>query len=169
MAETKHTLSDVLKRLVLDIDNMNSFLFSLRDMLESNSENVSIDQRQPDGTSTIISVPSFGYLKGKVEEIDNNFNTLISANGDVVGLRSANGDVRKFQLKKTSQLITELETASTRPLNVPNSFKVKNNWFFESFLNPLLYVGIDVSTILTDDIDRFAVKRIIINIIGHVS
>lgn len=163
MAETKHTLSDVLKRLVLDIDNMNSFLFSLRDMLESNSENVSIDQRQPDGTSTIISVPSFGYLKGKVEEIDNNFNTLISANGDVVGLRSANGDVRKFQLKKTSQLITELETASTRPLNVPNSFKVKNNWFFESFLNPLLYVGIDVSTILTDDIDRFAVKRIIIN------
>ena len=108
MAETKHTLSDVLKRLVLDIDNMNSFLFSLRDMLESNSENVSIDQRQPDGTSTIISVPSFGYLKGKVEEIDNNFNTLISANGDVVGLRSANGDVRKFQLKKTSQLITEV-------------------------------------------------------------
>ena len=37
MAETKHTLSDVLKRLVVDIDNMNSFLFSLQDILESKS------------------------------------------------------------------------------------------------------------------------------------
>jgi hypothetical protein len=163
MSDTKHTISDVLKRLVVDIDNMNSFLFSLQDILESKSENVAIDQRKDDGSSTTISVPSFGYLKGKIDEINTNFETLISANSNVVGLKSANGDVRKFELKKTSQLIAELENAVNTSLTVPTSFKVKNNWFFESFLNPLLYVSLDISSILTNYIDRFAVKRIIIN------
>jgi hypothetical protein len=161
--ETKHTLSDVLKRLVVDIDNMNGFLFSLQNILESSSENVTVSQTSVDGTKTNITVPSFGYLKGKIEDINTKFDTLISANGDVIGIKSSNGDVRKFELKKTSQLITDLEAVKNATFTVPGSFKVKNNWFFESFLNPLLYVSLDIAAILTDDIDQFVVKRIILN------
>lgn len=161
--ETKHQISDVLKRLVVDIDNMNSFLFSLQNMLESQSENVSIDQTKADGSISTISVPSFGYLKGKITDLNAKFDTLISANSDVIGIKSSNGDVRKFELKKTSKLIKDLESIQDSSFDIPTSFKVKNNWFFESFLNPLLYVSLDINTILTDDIDRFVVKRIIIN------
>jgi hypothetical protein len=165
--ETKHTLSDVLKRLVVDIDNMNKFLFSLQNILESSSENVTVSQTKIDGTSTNITVPSFGYLKGKIEDINTKFDTLISANGDVIGIKSSNGDVRKFELKKTSQLIKDLENVQNSTFTVPSSFKVKNNWFFESFLNPLLYVSLDISTVLTDDIDQFIVKRIIVNSVNN--
>lgn len=165
--ETKHTLSDVLKRLVVDIDNMNSFVFSLQNILESSSENVTLSQTKVDGTSTNITVPSFGYLKGKIEDINTKFDTLISANSDVIGIKSSNGDVRKFELKKTSQLITDLENVQNSTFTVPSSFKVKNNWFFESFLNPLLYVSLDISSVLTDDIDQFVVKRIIVNSVNN--
>jgi hypothetical protein len=165
--ETKHTLSDVLSRLVVDIDNMNNFLFSLQNILESSSENVTVSQTKVDGTSVNITVPSFGYLKGKIEDINTKFDTLISANGDVIGIKSSNGDVRKFELKKTSQLIKDLEAVQNSTFTVPNSFKVKNNWFFESFLNPLLYVSLDVSSILTDDIDQFVVKRVIVNSVNN--
>ena len=68
--EVKHTLSDVLKRLVVDIDNMNSFLYSLQNILESKSENVNVNQTKNDGSIYSINVPSFGYLKGKIEDID---------------------------------------------------------------------------------------------------
>ena len=163
MAETKNTISDLLSRLVVDVDNMNSFLYSLQTMLESQSENISITQRLNDGTTKVINVPSFGYLKGKINDINSKFDTLISANDDVIGIKSSNGDVRKFQLKKVSKLIQELEDIKTTNVTIPTSFGVKNNWFFESFLNPLLFVGVDVSSILTDDIDQFNVKRIIIN------
>ena len=163
MAETKNTISDLLSRLVVDVDNMNSFLYSLQTMLESQSENISITQRLNDGTTKVINVPSFGYLKGKINDINSKFDTLISANDDVIGIKSSNGDVRKFQLKKISKLIQELEDIKTTNVTIPTSFGVKNNWFFESFLNPLLFVGVDVSSILTDDIDQFNVKRIIIN------
>ena len=165
--ETKHTLSDLLKTLVVDVDNMNGFVFSLQDMLESKSENVSISQTNDDGTSYSISVPSFGYLKGKIEDINSRFETLLSANDDVLGIKSANGELRKFELKKTSTLISDLEAVSGAEFTVPTGFQVKNNWFFESFLNPLLYLSLDISSILTDDIDQFAVKRIIINSVNN--
>ena len=99
--EVKHTLSDVLKRLVVDIDNMNSFLYSLENILESKSENVSVSQTKEDGSAFSINVPSFGYLKGKIEDINNRFDTLLSTNADVIGIKSSNGEVRKFELKKT--------------------------------------------------------------------
>lgn len=161
--ETKNTLSDVLKRLVVDIDNMNQFVFSLQNILESSSENVTISQTKIDGTKSNLNVPSFGYLKGKIEDINTKFDTLISANSDVIGIKSSNGDVRKFELKKTSKLISDLEKVQTSTFTLPSSFKVKNNWFFESFLNPLLYISLDISSILTDDIDQFVVKRVILN------
>jgi hypothetical protein len=161
--ETKNTLSDVLSRLVVDIDNMNKFVFNLQNMLESSSENVTISQSKIDGTSSTINVPSFGYLKGKIEDINSRFDTLLSANNDVIGIKSSNGEVRKFELKKTSELIKDLEKVQSATFTAPSSFKVKNNWFFESFLNPLLYVSLDISSVLTDDIDQFVVKRIIVN------
>jgi hypothetical protein len=160
---TKNTISDLLSRLVVDVNNMNGFLHSLEKILESKSENVSISQTLDDGTLTNINVPSFGYLKGKVDSVETKFNTLVSNNDDVIGIKSANGDVRKFELKKVSKLIKELEEIKNTNLSVPTSFGVRNNWFFESFLNPLLFVAIDVSSVLTDDINQFDVKRIIIN------
>lgn len=165
--ETKHTLSDVLKRLVVDIDNMNSFLMSLENVLESKSENVSVTQTADDGSTYTINVPSFGYLKGKIDDINTRFDTLLSTNSDVIGIKSSTGDVRKFELKKTSTLLEELESIQDASVSVPTEFRVKNNWFFESFLNPLLYVNLDISGILTDDIDRFVVKRIIINSVNN--
>jgi len=165
--ETKHTLSDVLKRLVLDIDNMNSFLFSLENVLESKSENVNVTQTKSDGTPYSINVPSFGYLKGKIEDINTRFDTLLSTNDDVIGIKSSNGEVRKFELKKTSQLLEELENIQNTSFSLPTEFGVKNNWFFESFLNPLLFVNLDIANILTDDIDSFVVKRLIINAVNN--
>lgn len=163
MAGSKNTLSDLLSRLVIDVDNMNAFLYSLQNILESQSENVSISQTLNDGTTTIINVPSFGYMKGKIEALNSQFDTLISANDNVIGIKSSNGDVRKFELKKVSKLIQELEEIKSTSFTLPTTFGIKNNWFFESFLNPLLFVAVDVSTILTDDIDKFSIKRVIVN------
>ena len=167
MSSTKHTLGDVLARLVNDIDNMNEFMFGLQNILESKSENVTITQTKGDGSKYSITSPSFGYMKGKIEDISTNFDTLLSTNNDVIGLKSADGEVRKFELKRTAQLLSELEAVKDTNITLPTEFRVRNNWFFESFLNPLLYVGLDIEPILSDDIDQFVVKRIIINSVNN--
>lgn len=167
MSETKHSISELLSRLVLEVNNMQGFMMNLQSMLESKSENVTITQTKEDGSTYSINVPSFGYMKGKIDDINSRFDTLLSTNNDVIGIKSSNGEVRKFELKKTSQLVTELEAIQDASLSVPSEFRVKNNWFFESFLNPLLYVSIDLTGILTDDMDDFVVKRIIINSVNN--
>ena len=146
---SKNTISELLARLVVDVDNMNAFLLSLEKILESKSENVTISQKLEDGTIQDINVPSFGYLKGKIDNLSNNFETLVSANDNVIGIKSSNGDVRKFELQKISKLVQDLEKVSDTSVNIPTEFGIKNNWFFESFLNPLLFVSINVSSILT--------------------
>ena len=161
--KVQNSLQDVLKRLSVDIDNMTSFLHSLNNILISKSDNVDVSQTKDDGSKYTITVPSFGYMKGKIEDINNNFNTLINNNDDVVGIKSENGDVRKFELQKVSSLINDLESIGDVSFTVPSDFRVKNNWFFESFLNPLLFVSLDISSIITDDINRFSVKRLVIN------
>ena len=163
MPNVQNSIQDVLKRLAVDIENMNSFLFSLNNVLVSKSDNVNITQTKDDGSQYQITVPSFGYMKGKIEDISNNFNTLINTNDDVIGIKSSNGDVRKFELQSVSSLISDLENVQGTSFDVPTDFRIKNNWFFESFLNPLLFVSIDISSILTNDINRFSVKRLIIN------
>ena len=166
MSNTTNSLQDLLARLAIDIENMNSFLFSLNNMLESTSDSVDITQTKNDGSQYVINVPSFGYLKGKINDLNENFNTLINTNDNVIGIKSSNGDVRKFELQNISSIINDLEDVENSTFNIPTDFRIKNNWFFESFLNPLLFVSINISAVMSSDISRFAVKRIVVNSIN---
>ena len=166
MSNTTNSLQDLLARLAIDIENMNSFLFSLNNMLESKSDSVDITQTKNDGSQYVINVPSFGYLKGKINDLNENFNTLINTNDNVIGIKSSNGDVRKFELQNISSIINDLEDVENSTFNIPTDFRIKNNWFFESFLNPLLFVSVNISAVMSSDISRFAVKRIIVNSIN---
>ena len=102
-------------------------------------------------------------MSGRVNNIENKFNELLKGNANQLGVRDADGNLRKFELKDLSSVIADLENVSKVGVVVPTNFNYKTNWFFESFLNPLLYVNIDTSTISTDpDINKFEVKRLII-------
>jgi hypothetical protein len=157
----KHTLSALLAELGVDITNMQEFLNKLSQILSTNSDTVTITQKQQDGTTVQHLVPSFGYLSGKIDNIESKFNSLLSANSNEIGVRDENGVLKKFELKDVSTLVSELNQVSTISLSAPNEFGYKANWFFESFLNPLIFVKSDVSALLTNDIDKFEVKRII--------
>jgi len=159
----KNSISDILAELAVDIANMQEFLSKLSLMLNTNADSVSIDQVLQDGSSKTFKVPSFAYLTNKVESIDSKFNSLLTGNGSEIGVIDEDGKTRTFELKDISQIVSDLENSSTSTINKPTTFKYKNNWFFESFLNPLLYIDIPVENFITStDIDKFQIGRIII-------
>lgn len=157
----KHTLSALLAELGVDISNMQEFLNKLSQILSTSSDTVTINQIKQDGTSVQHLVPSFGYLSGKIDNIESKFNSLLSANSNEIGVRDENGVLKKFELKDVSTLVSQLNQISTISLNAPSQFGYKENWFFESFLNPLIFVKSDVSAVLANDVDKFEVKRVI--------
>lgn len=159
---SKNSLSDYLAELGVDITNMQEFLNKLSMMLTTSSDSVSINQKLQDGTTKNFIVPSFAYLTNKVNAVDNKFNSLLTGNANRVGVIDENGNVKTFELQDVSNVIEDLDSVSGKTVRTPTSFKYKSNWFFESFLNPLLYIDIPVEGIVTSDIDKFEVGRVII-------
>lgn len=163
---TKNTLNDVLADLGVDLNNLDNFLVQMNQVLSTTSSSVTISQVQRDGTTTTVTVPSFGYLAGRINNLSSMFETLLNANSNVIGVVDEDGNARKFQLQNVATLVTDLEAINAGSLTVPTTFQAKPNWFFDQFLNPLLYTSIDVSAYMSDNVDRFEVKRMIINTEG---
>jgi hypothetical protein len=163
MAQTTSSLSDYLAQLGIDVNNMQEFLNKLSQMLSTKSDTVTVTQTLSDGTTQNFLIPSFGYLSGKVSNIENKFNDLLNGNSNQIGIKDANGNVKTFELKDVSSMVSELDAMNTKSVTVPTSFNYKSNWFFESFLNPLLYININVSTVTSDvDVNKFEIKRLIV-------
>jgi hypothetical protein len=162
MADTS-SLSDYLAELGVDVNNMQEFLLKLSVSLSAKSDTVKVTQTLQDGSTKDFQIPSFGYLTTQVQNLDQKFTDLLSGNANQLGIKDASGTLKTFELKDISTVIADLENVSSTGVAVPDSFNYKTNWFFESFLNPLLYINIDTSTITTDtDINRFEVRRLII-------
>lgn len=159
----KSSLTDYLAELGVDINNMQEFLLKLNTSLSTKANSVSVTQILQDGSTAKYNIPSFGYLNTQIQNIEEKFNSLLSGNANQLGVKDKDGNLRTFELKDISTVIDDLERVSSTGVAVPAAFNYKTNWFFESFLNPLLYVNIDTSTITTDpDINKFEVIRVII-------
>jgi len=156
------TLSDYLAELGVDIGNMQEFLNKLSLMLTTPADTVTINQTLQDGSNKEFDVPSFAYLKNRINAVDTKFNSLLTGNGNRVGTVDENGQLRTFELQDISQVVADLESVSSKNVVAPANFGYKTNWFFESFLNPLIYIDFPVDSLATSDVDRFAVKRLII-------
>ena len=160
------TLSDFLAELGVDINNMQEFLLKLNQMFTTTNDVVTFTQTSigADGNTVVTNLPviSHASLVNKVKNIDDKFNTLLEANGNRVHVTS-NDTTKSFELLDISSVIKDLNSVSTKVVTAPLNFNTKTNYFFESFLNPLVYIDLDVSEITTStEIDKFEITRIII-------
>ena len=158
----KTTLSGLLAELGVDINNMQEFMNKLSQILSTNSDTVTITQTLQNGETVSTLVPSFGYLSGKIDNVESKFNALLNNNANELGVRDENGVLKKFELKDISSVVAELDQVATQSIAAPNTFNYKANWFFESFLNPLIYVKANVANMINNDVDKFEVKRLIL-------
>jgi hypothetical protein len=90
--------------------------------------------------------------------LNSNVKSLAGLDENSATVRNSDGTYSQVYKSKTLK-----EPTSPSELQVPSSFKVKDNWFFESFLSPLLYVSVDVTGKIPENSDRIVIKRIIAN------
>lgn len=163
MAIKKENLPEFLRKLHILYSNMQEFLNKVSISLTSTDDYIDVNYQNLDGTTSTTKIPGLGYMKSEITAINNEMDSLINANDETITLRYKDGSVKNFEMKRLSALIDDLESIQDRSFNVPSDFRVKNNWFFESFLNPLLFISIEIEDFLDSGVDRFAVKRVIVN------
>lgn len=158
LPSTNNSLTQFLAQLLRVQKNSMEIVGKLSEMTTSNAYTVTMTLEDSAGATQSYDVPTFGRILNDVQRLENNFASLIGQDGTDVIVRMPDGSFKKiFQ----SSLFREPREISS--LSVPATFGRKNNWFFESFLNPLLYVSFDVTPYVEFDTQQVAYKRIIVN------
>lgn len=156
--QSKNNLSDLLsKLLVLNNNSVESFS-RINEAITSDSESVTLDIENADGTKDTFTIPSFGWLKNSIERLNNNINAVSNIKGSGSTVRLSDGTYRKVlasKLPSAAPTITQL--------NSVNTFKIKSNYFFENMMNPLLCVTLDLTGQVSNDVERVLVRRYILD------
>lgn len=143
---------------------LEEFLAKFSESTTSYADYTEFNWTDANGETQKMKIPSIGHMKTDISEVKQQLEELIKNNDDKIVLKYGDNSVRTFEMKKVSALLDNINKISDTSFDVPTEFKAKANWMFESFLNPLLYVGVNVSEFIKDnDVKKFAVRRLILN------
>lgn len=157
-SSTNNSLTQFLTQLLRVQKNSMEIVGKLSQVTTSSAQSVFINLEDSAGTTTQYEVPSIGHIGNEISRIDKNFNSIIGLDGGNVTVRMSDGS-----FKKIIQSSLFKEPKKIGQLLVPSTFNSKNNWFFESFLNPLLYVSFDITNYVDYNTQQVAYKRLILN------
>ena len=161
--ESKETMPQFLARLNMLYSNLLEFSSKFAEAMNSSAETVTAYQLDSAGTISELVIPSIGYYTSEVKTLQQQFESMLYANNNEIALQFTDGSVKKFDMQQMSQLVQTLESVADMSFPVPTDFRTKTNWFFESFLNPLMMVNLNVSSLVSGaDVQRFSVRRVIL-------
>lgn len=159
MANTKNSISSLLEQFLTLESNALAMLSAISTATTTTAENVTVNTTNTaTGVVTPMLIPSFGAMTANIARLDANIQQL-------AGLGDANAVIR-LPDGTTKQIIASSILTDPPPpsaIAVPSTFSIKNNWFFESFLNPLLVINFDVTGQIPANMTQAVVKRIIVN------
>jgi len=156
---TSHSVDTIFTELLRTNANALEIITQVNAATTSSNTEVIAKVTLSDGTIQKFSFPSFSYLKNELARIDNEIQRLLGISDGSVSVRLADGTYSKIFLEK---FLVEPDKMSNLP--IPNQFFKKSNWFFEQFLNPLLYVSFDVKDKIVDNAERVLVKRLLLQL-----
>lgn len=155
----KNSLSTLINNLLRINQNGLEILNKLSDITTSNSEVVEIDVIDENNQINKVFVPSYGQIRSEINRLDNNIKQLSGIGESNANIQLQDGSFRKLILSNL-----QLEGSTIDSINSPTNFESKTNWFFESFLNPLLYVSFNFTNQIPSDTERCKVQRFILNL-----
>ena len=158
MSTTHNSISSLLEQFLRLEKNSLEIISKLSEVATSSADSVSFNLTQEDGTIKSMPIPAFGFMNNKIDRVDNTVQNLAGLGDASTVIKLPDGSTKKIFAASIIR-----DPAPIPSLQVPQGFNIKNNWFFESFLNPLLYVSFDVTGKVPDDMRKAVVKRFISN------
>ena len=155
----QNSISTLLPELLRLFNNSLESFEKVNQAITSNRDSVTVDIQNEDGTISKVTIPSFGFLKNQLDTVQGNINAITNVTGAGSSVRLSDGTFRKLVLQKLPTEALDLTS-----LNSVNQFGFKSNWFFESLINPLLYVTFDVTGQVPIDTERAIIKRYILDL-----
>jgi hypothetical protein len=138
--------------------NIVDILTKINTVATTTEPSVNVQIFDDNGVLRNFAIPSVNSLKAEIDRLNNNINSLYSID--------TTGSLIQTSPNTFKKLITvdlNREPAPIRGLGTVNSFKATNNWFFDSMLNPMLSVEIDLSGQVENNVRKVLVRRYIVD------
>ena len=155
---TQNSISSLVAQFLRLQKNALEIINGLNQVATSTNDTVEIQLLDEFGFPTTSSIPAYGYLRSQIQRLDSNIEALAGLGQNFSTIKNPDGTYS--QIYKVEPLRDPLPLVG---LPVPSTFSTKDNWFYESFLSPLLYINVDVTGQIPDAADRILLKRIIAN------
>lgn len=144
---------------IVKLNNNNvQLLVGLNEVVSSNLSEVDVTIIDSSDQSSTVSLPTVGFLKSEIDRINQNIKILSSLDNKGAIVQPANNVFRKIILADLNQ-----EPNSIGDLNQILNFSAQNNSFFDSLLNPMLNIEIDLTDKIEDNVRKVISRRYIIN------
>ena len=153
-----NSISQIIRQFLEMNQNTLESYEKVSEAITTDKKSVTVDLFDQNGNLKTVQVPAFGYLKREIERLDQNFKSLSGLGQGDAAVKMADGTFRQIQKSKL-----KTPAANVTSVAAPNTFVTKTNYFFESFLNPLLSIQLDVAGQVPADTEKIKVKRYIID------
>jgi hypothetical protein len=137
--------------------NVVDILSKINTLVTSSEPSVTVDILDQSGIARQFNLPSIGYLKSELDRLNNNINSIYSINEAGALIQPTNGT--KFKKIVTIDLNREPNDLGT--LNLVSYFKSAKNWFFDSMLNPQIFIEMDLSNKVESNVRKVLSRRYI--------
>lgn len=137
--------------------NVVDILSKINTLVTSSDPSVSVNILDSSGVLRQFNLPTIGYLKSEIDRLNNNINSIYSINEAGALIQPVNGT--KF--KKVVTVDLNKEPNDVGQLGTVNFFKTSKNWFFDSMLNPQLFIEIDLTNKVENNVRKILCRRYI--------
>ena len=138
-------------------NNVVEMLSKINQLVSNTDSSVTINVTDQSGVATQYTLPSFGFLKSEIDRLNNNINSIYSINSVGSMIQPSNGT--KF--KKVVTVDLNREPNDINNLNVLTTFTTNKNYILDNLLNPELFVELDLSGQIEDDVRKILCRRYI--------
>lgn len=138
--------------------NVIDILSKIDNLTTTDASTVNVQLYDDEGVLQTYTMPSFTSLKSEIDRLNNNINSLYSINDTGSYIQSSSEN--KYKKIITVDLNRDPTPIST--LGIVESFKPKTNWFFDSMIDPMMQVELDLSGKIEHNVSRCLVRRYII-------
>jgi hypothetical protein len=138
-------------------NNVVDLLSKINKLVSSSDPTVTINITDGSGIARQFNLPSFGFLKSEIDRLNNNINSIYNINDGGALIQPTNGT--KF--KKIVTVDLNIEPNDVNNLGIISTFKNKKNWFFDSLLNPQLFIELDLSGQIENNVRKIICRRYI--------
>lgn len=147
----------VAEQIINYNNNVVGLLSKINTLVSSSEQSITIDVVDQTGVLRKFNLPSVGYLKSEIDRLNNNINSIYSINDAGALIQPTNGT--KFKKVVTVDLNREPNDINT--LGTLTTFKSQKNWFFDGLLNPGIFIEIDLTNQIENNVRKILCRRYI--------